>query len=80
MSDNRARQELRDWTRARGYWDRAAEFLELAVNTSDRDVQNRYVTIAQHYRPWRRQKNEAQSKKAPSDVHSAERALPPGRR
>jgi hypothetical protein len=50
MSDNRARQELRDWTRARGYWNRAAEFLKLAADASDRDVQNRYVTIAQHYR------------------------------
>jgi hypothetical protein len=50
MSDKRARQELRDWTMARGYWNRAAEFLKLASNTSDTDVQNRYVTIAQHYR------------------------------
>jgi hypothetical protein len=50
MSDNRVRQELRDWTRARGYWNRAAEFLKLASNASDSDVQNRYVTIAQHYR------------------------------
>ena len=50
MSDNRARQELRDWTRVRGYWDRVAESLELAANASDPDVQDRYVTIAQHYR------------------------------
>ena len=50
MSDNRARQELRDWTRVRGYWDCAAESLELAANASDPDVQDRYVTIAQHYR------------------------------
>jgi hypothetical protein len=50
MSDNRTRQELRDWTKARGYWDRAAEFLELASNTSDPNVQDRYITIAQHYR------------------------------
>jgi hypothetical protein len=50
MSDNRVRQELRDWTRARGYWDRAAEFLKLASDASDADVQNRYVTIARHYR------------------------------
>ncbi len=35
--------------RARGYRDRAAESLELARNESDPDVQNRYVTIAQHY-------------------------------
>jgi hypothetical protein len=50
MSGNRAREELRDWVRARGYWDRAAKFLELACNASDSDVQNRYATIAQHYR------------------------------
>jgi len=50
MSDNRARQELRHWTRARGYWNRAAEFLELASNASDPNVRDRYVTIAQHYR------------------------------
>jgi len=50
MSDNRARQELRHWTRARGYWNRAAEFLELASNTFDPNVQDRYITIAQHYR------------------------------
>ena len=48
--DDRTRQELRDWTRARGYRDRAAEFLELASNASNSDVQNRYVKIAQHYR------------------------------
>jgi hypothetical protein len=50
MSDNRARQELRHWTRARGYWNRAAEFLELASSASDPNVRDRYVTIAQHYR------------------------------
>jgi hypothetical protein len=50
MSDNRGRRELRDWVRARGYRDRAAKSLELACNASDPDVQNRYVTIAQHYR------------------------------
>ncbi len=50
MSDDRARQELRDWVRARDYWDRAAECLDLACNTNNPEVQNRYVTIAQHYR------------------------------
>ena len=50
MSDNRARQELRHWTRARGYWNRAAEFLKLACSASDPNVRDRYVTIAQHYR------------------------------
>ena len=50
MSDNRARQELRHWTRARSYWNRAVEFLQLACSASDPNVQDRYVTIAQHYR------------------------------
>ena len=50
MSDNRARQELRDWAKAQGYWNRAAEFLKLASSASDPNVQDRYVTIAQHYR------------------------------
>ncbi len=49
MSDNRARQERRDWTQARRYWNRATEFLELASSASDPNVQDRYVTIAQHY-------------------------------
>ena len=35
---------------AERYRDRAAEFLELASNASNSDVQNRYVKIAQHYR------------------------------
>ena len=43
-------EELRSWARARGYWDRGAEYLELARNESGPDVQNRYITIALHYR------------------------------
>lgn len=43
-------EELRHWARARRYRDRAAEALELARNTPDPDIQNRYLTIAQHYR------------------------------
>ncbi len=46
----RAREELRNWARARLYWERAFEALVMARRTSDRDVQARYVTIAQHYR------------------------------
>jgi hypothetical protein len=49
MSDNRVRQELRDWTRAHSYWNRATEYLELA-SKSDPNVRDRYITIAQHYR------------------------------
>ena len=41
---------LRNWARARTYWNRAVESLELARNASDPNVQNRYFTIAQHYR------------------------------
>jgi len=45
----RARAELRDWVRARGYRDHAADFLDLARTASDPNVKNRYVTIARHY-------------------------------
>ena len=44
-----ARGELRDWVRARGYRDHAADFLDLARSASNPDVKNRYVTIARHY-------------------------------
>src|SRR5579872_4059410 len=44
-----ARAELRDWVRARGYRDHAADFLDLARSASNPDVKNRYVTIARHY-------------------------------
>ena len=42
--------ELRAWTRAREYRDRASKYLELARRASDPDVQRRFVSIAQHYR------------------------------
>jgi hypothetical protein len=45
----RARGELRDWVRARGYRDHAADSLDLARNASNPDVKSRYVTIARHY-------------------------------
>ncbi len=73
MSDGRshgelhAREELHSWVRARGYRDRAAESLELAQNESDPDVQNRYVTIAQHYRTL------AEAEERSADRKSAER-------
>ena len=45
-----AQGELRQWVRARGYWGRAAQSLELALSAADLDVRNRYLAIAQHYR------------------------------
>jgi hypothetical protein len=52
LSDSRpqARDELRDWARAREYWDRASGYLELARRTTNKDVQLRYARIARHYR------------------------------
>jgi hypothetical protein len=50
MSYNRARQELRDWTRARVTGTAQPNFLDLAANASDPNGQDRYITIAQHYR------------------------------
>jgi hypothetical protein len=52
LSDKRslALEELRNWTKAREYWDRAVEYLKLARTASDPDVQSRFVAIAQHYR------------------------------
>jgi hypothetical protein len=52
LSDERslALEELRSWTRARGYWDRAVEYLKLARAASDPDLQSRFVAIARHYR------------------------------
>ena len=52
MSDKRSHavEELRSWTRAREYWDRAVEYLKLARAASDPDVQSRFVAIARHYR------------------------------
>jgi len=51
LSDKRllALEELRSWTRARGYWDRAVQYLKLARTASDPDVQSRFVAIARHY-------------------------------
>ena len=52
LSDRRllALEELRSWTRAREYWDRAVEYLKLARTASDPDLQSRFVAIARHYR------------------------------
>jgi hypothetical protein len=45
-----ARELLLRWARAHAYWDRAAEYCELARLASDADVRQRFVVIAQHYR------------------------------
>jgi hypothetical protein len=45
-----ARGELRAWTAAREYWDRAAGNLELALSAADPGVRDRYLRIAQYYR------------------------------
>lgn len=50
QSQPSAREVLRCWARARGYSDRAAEFLQLARNASLPAVRKRYITIAEHYR------------------------------
>jgi len=43
-------KELRSWTSAREYWDRAVKYLKLARTASDPDVQSRFVAIARHHR------------------------------
>jgi hypothetical protein len=45
-----ARELLLRWARAHAYWDRAAEYCELARSASDADVRQRFIVIAQHYR------------------------------
>jgi hypothetical protein len=45
-----ARGELRCWTAAREYWDRAVGYIELAQSAADRSVRDRYLKIAQYYR------------------------------
>jgi len=45
-----ARELLLRWARAHAYWDRAAEYSRLARSTSDADVRQRFIVIAQHYR------------------------------
>jgi hypothetical protein len=45
-----ARGELRCWTAAREYWDRAAGYLDLAQSAPEPSIRNRYLKIAQYYR------------------------------
>jgi hypothetical protein len=67
-----ARGELRDWVRARGYRDHAADFLDLARSASNPDVKNRYVTIARHYLTL------AEAEERSADRKSIERRSRPG--
>jgi hypothetical protein len=46
----RARDIIVSWTRAREYRDGEARYLQLARSTSDPDVRDRFIAIAQHYR------------------------------
>jgi hypothetical protein len=45
-----ARRELRRWTAAREYWERAVAHLELARSAADPGIRSRYLRIAQYYR------------------------------
>ena len=46
----KARDVLLAWARASAYEDRAAEYLKLAHLAPDRNVRNRFIEIALHYR------------------------------
>jgi hypothetical protein len=43
-------EELREWSQAREYWDRAIEHMKLALDATDPDERKRLIAIAQHYR------------------------------
>jgi hypothetical protein len=60
----RARDVLRDWARAPGYSQRAAEFLELARCAPLPAVRKRYLTIAEHYRTLAEVEKRVQIKKS----------------
>jgi hypothetical protein len=46
----RARDILVSWTRAREYRDGETKYLQLARSSSDPDLRDRFIAIAQHYR------------------------------
>ena len=46
----KAREVLLSWARASAYRDRAIEYSKLAQFTPDRNVRNRFIGIARHYR------------------------------
>jgi hypothetical protein len=46
----KARDVLLTWARASAYKDRAVEYLKLADLAPDRNVRNRFIAIARHYR------------------------------
>jgi hypothetical protein len=43
-------EQLREWSRAREYWDRAIEQMKLALDATDPDERKRLIAIAGHYR------------------------------
>jgi hypothetical protein len=59
-----AREVLRDWAKAPGYSNRAAEFLELARCAPLPAVRKRYLRIAEHYRKLAEAEKSAQIKKS----------------
>ena len=65
---SRVLAELRAWTRAREYRDRASKYLELARGASDPDVQRRFVAIASITTRWRRPRNYTANAKAMSGI------------
>lgn len=66
--------ELRAWTRAREYRDRASKYLELARGASDPDVQLRFVAIARHYQTLA-QTEERNGERKGDERHSEDRGL-----
>ena len=46
----KARDVLVSWGRAREYLDRATSYTNLAHETPDPDVRDRFIAVAQHYR------------------------------
>jgi hypothetical protein len=63
-----AREVLREWARAAGYLNRAAEFLEHARCAPLPAVRKRYIAIAQHYRKLAEAEKRAQIKKSRTQV------------
>ena len=61
-----AREVLREWARAAGYLNRAAEFLEHARCAPLPAVRRRYIAIAQHYRKLAEAEKRAQIKIEPN--------------
>jgi hypothetical protein len=73
----RAREVLRDWARAPGYSQRAAEFLELARCAPLPAVRKRYLTIAERYRTLAELEKRVQIKKSRSPDPTYENPVSP---